>query len=41
MTDETLGYFAQKAAFNARQGYRIDYKYLAMAYGIEIAVVAT
>jgi hypothetical protein len=41
MTDETLGYFARKAAFNTRQGYRIDYKYLAMAYGIEIAVVAT
>ncbi len=35
------GYFAAKQAFNAAQGYRIDYKYLAMAYGIEIAVVAT
>ena len=33
--------FAAKHAFNASQGYRIDYKYLAMAYGIEIAVVAT
>ncbi len=36
-----LGYFASKAAFNASQGYRIDYKYLAMAYAVEIAVVAT
>ena len=35
------GYFARKAAFNGSQGYRIDYKYLGMAYGIEIAVVVT
>ncbi len=41
MTDETLGYFGKKAAFNAAQGYRIDYKYLGMAYAIEIAVVST
>ena len=41
MTDQALGYFARKAVFNAAQGYRIDYKYLGMAYGIEIAVVAT
>ena len=37
----TTGYFARKDAFNASQGYRIDYKYLGMAYAIEIAVVAT
>ena len=37
----TTEYFARKEAFNASQGYRIDYKYLGMAYGIEIAVVAT
>ena len=37
----TTGYFARKDAFNASQGYRIDYKYLGMAYGIEIVVVAT
>ena len=36
-----IGYFGRKAAFNASQGYRIDYKYLGMAYGIEIAVVIT
>ena len=36
-----MDYFARKEAFNASQGYRIDYKYLGMAYGIEIAVVAT
>ncbi len=41
MSDGTLGYFAKKDAFNASQGYRIDYKYLGMAYGIEAAVVAT
>ncbi len=41
MTDEKLGYFAGKTTFNAAQGYRIDYKYLGMAYGIEVAVVAT
>lgn len=41
MSEAEIGYFARKAAFNASQGYRIDYKYLAMAYGIEIAVVAT
>ncbi len=35
------GVFARKAAFNASQGYRIDYKYLGMAYAIEIAVVVT
>ncbi len=41
MSDAALGYFAKKTAFNASQGYRIDYKYLGMAYGIEAAVVAT
>ena len=41
MSDATLGYFARKDAFNAAQGYRIDYKYLGMAYAIELAVVAT
>ena len=41
MSDASVGYFARKDAFNASQGYRIDYKYLGMAYGIEIAVVAT
>ena len=41
MSDVALGYFAKKEAFNASQGYRIDYKYLGMAYGIEAAVVAT
>ena len=41
MSDAATGYFARRAAFNALQGYRIDYKYLGMAYGIELAVVAT
>ena len=41
MSDAALGYFAKKDAFNATQGYRIDYKYLGMAYGIEAAVVMT
>jgi hypothetical protein len=41
MSDAALGYFAKKEAFNAKQGYRIDYKYLGMAYGIELAVVST
>ena len=41
MGDAALGYFARKDAFNATQGYRIDYKYLGMAYGIEAAVVTT
>lgn len=41
MSDASLGYFARKDAYNASQGYRIDYKYLGMAYGIEIAVVTT
>ena len=41
MSEATPGYFARKDAFNATQGYRIDYKYLGMAYGIEAAVVAT
>ncbi len=41
MSEAATGYFARKAAFNAAQGYRIDYKYLGMAYGIEAAVVAT
>ena len=41
MSEAGAGYFARKSAFNAAQGYRIDYKYLGMAYGIEIAVVAT
>ena len=41
MTEAELGPFARKAAFNAAQGYRIDYKYVGMAYGIEIVVVAT
>ena len=41
MTEAELGYFGRKAAFNAAQGYRIDYKYVGMAYGIEIAVVMT
>ena len=41
MSEAATGYFARKAAFNAAQGYRIDYKYLGMAYGIELAVVAT
>jgi hypothetical protein len=36
-----IGYFEQKQAFNASQGYRIDYKYLGMAYFIEVAVVIT
>ncbi len=36
-----VGFFAEKHAFNASQGYRIDYKYLGMAYGIELAVVVT
>ncbi len=41
MNEAATGYFGRKAAFNAAQGYRIDYKYLGMAYGIELAVVAT
>ena len=41
MTEAGLGYFARKSAFNAAQGYRIDYKYVGMAYGIEIVVVTT
>ena len=41
MSEATPGYFARKDAFNATQGYRIDYKYLGMAYGIEAAVVTT
>ncbi len=41
MSEASVGYFAKKDAFNASQGYRIDYKYLGMAYGIEIAVVIT
>lgn len=41
MSGADLGYFASKKAFNASQGYRIDYKYLGLAYGIEIAVVLT
>ena len=36
-----IGYFGRKEAFNASQGYRIDYKYLGMAYAIEIAVITT
>lgn len=41
MTNLDLGYFGRKDVFNASQGYRIDYKYLGMAYGIEGAVVTT
>ena len=41
MTEAELGYFARKQAFNAAQGYRIDYKYVGMAYGIEAVVVTT
>lgn len=41
MSDDSVGYFARKDAFNASQGYRVDYKYVGMAYAIEIAVVAT
>ena len=41
MKEAEPGYFARKSAFNASQGYRIDYKYVGMAYGIEIAVVLT
>ena len=41
MSEAEPGWFARKDAFNAMQGYRIDYKYLGMAYGIEAAVVAT
>lgn len=41
MSEASIGYFARKDAFNASQGYRVDYKYVGMAYGIEAAVVAT
>ncbi len=41
MSEAVSGYFAGKEAFNASQGYRIDYKYLGMAYAIETAVVTT
>ena len=35
------GYFARKRAENAALGYRVDYKYLAIAFAIELAVVYT
>ena len=41
MSEAGIGFFARKEAFNASQGYRIDYKYLGMAYAIEVAVVTT
>ena len=35
------GYFARKRAENAARGYSVDYKYLAIAFFIEIAVIYT
>ena len=35
------GYFARKRAANAARGYSVDYKYLGIAFFIEIAVIYT